>query len=194
MVYKRIKSVVISPELIITFKGTKKYKLSSMIYHAGDSPSSGHYIAAVNYFDVWYILDDYTIDYRQLQTLIKGETEHYQQQQKAEQEEDGDESGPDDTEYSRYKKEDSTPIPTSDWYAGIPLRDGGKLYKNGSSFYIYMLGYTALDADSKEEKELLKQQQRTSKQQEGGRAGDSEEEDQRNKGKSSNKKQKTTKK
>ena len=157
MDWKRVKKgAVVSPELIITLPNGKKFKLSTMIYHTGESPMSGHYISAVNYFDDWYLLDDYNIEYKELKKLVQGECDEHlrQKQQHMAEDDDGvDNSGP---EYSRYKGKDETPIPTSSWYDGIPLRDGESIPSRGDSkFYVYLLGYTALDADSKEERKLM---------------------------------------
>jgi hypothetical protein len=139
--FRRVKGVVISPELILPIK-EKKYKLSTVIYHSGESPSSGHYVAAVNYNNQWYILDDYDISYGERNILL----DEYEQM--------GNEESP-QIEYTRPSK-DSRPIPSSEWAAGIPILDGGKISSTASNkFYVYLLGYTLLEADSEVEENLI---------------------------------------
>ena len=141
--FKRVKGVVISPDLILTVHG-KRFRLSSMIYHSGETPRSGHYLAAVAYSNRWHVLDDYCISSLERQTLLR------------EYEQEGTEENP-HVEYSRPCK-DTTPIPSSEWAAGIPIPDGGKTSPTASNcFYVYMLGYTLLEAGSEEEKYFVEQ-------------------------------------
>jgi uncharacterized UBP type Zn finger protein len=60
-VYSRVHSMQIIPEEFLIF-GSQSYKLSSIIYHTGESMLSGHYVTAVNIGKVgypeWYVVND----------------------------------------------------------------------------------------------------------------------------------------
>ena len=93
---------------------------------------------------MYYYMDDYCISSWGRSTLLR------------EYEQEGTEETP-HVEYSRPCK-DTTPIPSSEWAAGIPIPDGGKTSPTASNcFYVYMLGYTLLEAGSEEEKYFVEQ-------------------------------------
>jgi hypothetical protein len=60
-VYSRVHSMQIIPEEFLIF-GSQSYKLSSIIYHTGESMLSGHYVTAVNIGKIgcpeWYVVND----------------------------------------------------------------------------------------------------------------------------------------